>query len=124
MYLNVAFFLYYTAAVYGKGVYFALSARYSAQDKYSAPTKDGHKHIFVCNVIVGKFITGNRQMKIAPPLPGNEHLLYDTLVDNESSPTIYVAMTDSQAYPEYLITFKTGNIRGVRRVRKTQTIGM
>ena len=32
--------------------------------------------------------------------------LYDTLVDNVGSPTIFVAMKDSQAYPRYWITFK------------------
>lgn len=47
-------------------------------------------------------------MKIAPPLDpsGNTHLLYDSLVDNTANPTIFVAMTDCQAYPKYLVTFK------------------
>ncbi len=96
----------YAAAVLGKGVYFATNADYSAQDKYSAANQDGHKHMFVCNLLVGEVIRGSREMKVAPPLPWNPLLLHDTLVDRETNPTIYVAMADSQAYPEYLITFK------------------
>lgn len=48
-------------------------------------------------------------MKVAPPLDAsrNKHLLFDTLVDNVTNPTIYVVMSDSQAYPEYVVTFRT-----------------
>lgn len=97
---------YFAAAYFGKGVYFAERADYSAQDKYSAPNKDGHKHMFVCNLVVGEFTRGTRDMKIAPVLPTSPLLLHDTLVDDVTNPSIYVAMTDAQAYPEYLITFK------------------
>lgn len=34
------------------------------------------------------------------------YVTYDTLVDDETNPTIYVAMTDGQAYPRYWITIK------------------
>ena len=48
-------------------------------------------------------------MKIAPPLDPskNEHLLFDTLVNDTAKPTIYVTMSDSQAYPKYLVTFRS-----------------
>ena len=45
-------------------------------------------------------------MKTAPMIPDKLGIAYDTLVDNTSSPTIFVAMRDSQAYPKYLIQFK------------------
>lgn len=43
-----------------------------------------------------------------------KNMLYDSTVglltgDTMSSPSIYVTYHDSQAYPEYLIAFKTGN---------------
>ena len=44
-------------------------------------------------------------MKVAPKIPGKD-IAYDTLVDDTSNPTIFVAMRDSQAYPKYLIQFK------------------
>ena len=84
-----------------------MSALYSAQDKYSNPDASGNKYIFVCDLLVGKYTRGKNQMKLAPPLDDNNpHELYDTLVDDEKNPTIYVAMTDGQAYPHYLMTFK------------------
>lgn len=33
-------------------------------------------------------------------------VLYDTLVEREANPTIFVATKDSQAYPKYVIMFK------------------
>ena len=96
------------AAVFGKGVYFAARANYSAQRKYAVPDESGYQYMFICNVIVGMYTKGDKTMKIAPPLDPdrNKHLLFDTLVDNLTNPNIYVAMSDSQAYPEYLVTFK------------------
>ena len=101
--------LFYAAAVFGKGVYFAARAKYSAQEKYAALDANGYQNMFICHVIVGKYTKGDKTMKVAPPLdPGkNEHLLFDTLVDNTAKPTVYVVMSDSQAYPEYLVTFKS-----------------
>ena len=95
------------AALFGKGVYFATRANYSAQEKYAIPDQDGNQKMFICRVVVGKYTKGDKSMKIAPPLDENrnKHLLFDTLVDNPANPTIYVTMSDSQAYPEYLVTF-------------------
>jgi len=45
-------------------------------------------------------------MKVAPPLDTSTDMLYDTLVDNQDKPSIFVALTDGQAYPEYLVSFK------------------
>ena len=94
------------AACFGKGAYFAVNASYSAQEKYSTPDKSGNQHMFVCNVIIGKYTQGTSAMRVAPQLDPNTHLLYDSLVNNTVNPAIFVAMTDCQAYPKYLITFK------------------
>lgn len=96
-----------TAALFGKGVYFAARANYSAQEKYAVPDQYGNQKMFICHVVVGKYTKGDKSMKIAPPLDEskNKHLLFDTLVDNPANPTIYVVMSDSQAYPQYLVTF-------------------
>ncbi len=89
-------------------MYFAVESSYSAQDKYAVPDSSGLRYMFVCHVIIGEYALGNKDMKTAPPLtPGsNDSEVFDTLVENVDSPTIFVALTDAQAYPEYLISFK------------------
>ena len=104
--LGYIIFLVNSAAYYGRGVYFALDSSYSAQTKYAAPNKEGHQFMFVCRVIIGKYTKGNQKMKVAPPLQTGSNEVFDTLVENETTPTIFVAMSDGQAYPEYLVTFK------------------
>lgn len=60
----------------------------------------------VCSVLVGEYTRGTKDMKVPPPLQPASKDVFDSLVDNIQDPTIFVATTDSQAYPEYLITFK------------------
>ena len=97
---------YYAVTYFGKGVYFAVNSNYSAQGKYAKVNKDGHQMMFICRVLIGKYTLGNKSMKKAPTLTKNSNEVYDTLVDNIDKPTIFVAMSDWQAYPEYLVTFK------------------
>ena len=103
--LLIYYFTLYTAAYFGRGVYFARNSDYSVQDKYSAPDSSGEKNILVCSLLVSQFTKGAQSMKTAPMIDGKD-VAYDTLVDNTANPTIFVAMRDSQAYPNYLIQFK------------------
>ena len=41
-----------------------------------------------------------------PPVPFLPSQLCDSTVDDEAKPTMYITYTDSQQYPEYLITFR------------------
>ena len=45
-------------------------------------------------------------MTVPPPLSAESVIRYDTLVDKKDNPTIFVALIDGQAYPEYLVSFK------------------
>ena len=96
------------AAYFGNGVYFALNANYSALPKYSVPNKDGVQFMFICSVIIGEHTVGAIGMKVPPVLEKGSSQVYDTLVDNKDNPTIFVAVTDAQAYPQYLVSFKLG----------------
>ncbi len=88
-------------------MYFAVESSYSAHDRFSVPdSSSGLRYMFVCTVIIGEYTRGKEDMKTAPPLTPGSNEVFDTLVDNVKSPTIFVALTDAQAYPEYLITFK------------------
>jgi serine/threonine protein kinase len=95
------------ATAYGQGVYFASTANYSADDTYSRPDPRGDKRMYLCRVLVGEWTLGDSCMRY-PPIKGSGEAqeTYDTTVDNEESPSIFVVYHDAQAYPEHLITFR------------------
>lgn len=96
---------YHVATVYGKGVYFACDANYSARDQYSPRDANNNKHMFLAKVLTGEFTVGNSGYVTPPSKSGNSLDLYDSVVDNVSNPSIFVIFGDAQAYPDYHITF-------------------
>lgn len=92
---------------YGLGVYFAVSAALSAHERFSPPSSNGSKFIFMAQVLTGDFVKGSPGLR-APPLraqPGHcPPRRYHSVVDNSQHPTIFVIFNDTQAYPQYLIT--------------------
>ncbi|KAF6100501.1 poly(ADP-ribose) polymerase family member 10 [Phyllostomus discolor] len=91
--------------LYGKGVYFAKRASLSVQNRYSPPSADGHKAVFVARVLTGDYGLGNRELR-APPQRAPGHVLprYDSAVDCLRQPSIFVIFHDTQALPTHLIT--------------------
>ena len=98
-----------TATYFGQGVYFAVQSSYSAQDKYTPPDTDGYKYMFRVRAVVGRFTKGDQSMRVPPPIDPNDtdSDSYDSLADKDTNPGIYVIFHDDQAYPEYLIKFKS-----------------
>jgi len=95
---------FYAAGTYRKGIYFTASFSYSASSSYSVPDTRGQKDIYQTFLLTGDFTMG-RQPYITPPKkPG--YVTFDSVVDNVSNPNIFVIFNGSQAYPEYLITFR------------------
>lgn len=92
------------ATAFGDGVYFAVNASYSCQTRYSPADGLGNRHIYLCKVLTGEYTLGKNGLRV-PPVKNN-HILYDSLVDNTTNPGMYIIFNDTQAYPEYLITFK------------------
>ncbi|XP_028261577.1 protein mono-ADP-ribosyltransferase PARP14-like isoform X2 [Parambassis ranga] len=92
------------AARYGKGVYFAVNAAYSARS-FSPADTSSLKRLFVARVLTGRYTKGDRNMVAAPARGPDTTDCYDSLVDNEQQPSMFVIFHDDQAYPEYLITF-------------------
>ncbi|CAI9714786.1 protein mono-ADP-ribosyltransferase PARP14-like [Octopus vulgaris] len=86
------------ATAYGEGVYFTRDIRYSADDNYSTPDHHRIKRIYKCSVLVGRVMQGHHRLKFLQES-------YNSAVDNIQTPSIYVIFHDSQAYPNYLITF-------------------
>jgi len=101
--------IFHTATSMGRGVYFARQFSYSAHDQYSVPSSDGQKSIYQSLVLTGDFVVGHRS-DIEPPLRPSSIVgsvsRYDSVVNDALNPGIFVIFTDTQAYPEYLITFK------------------
>ncbi|XP_077740585.1 protein mono-ADP-ribosyltransferase PARP14 isoform X6 [Canis aureus] len=94
------------AVAYGKGTYFAVNARYSANDTYSRPDINGKKHMYYVRVLTGTYTRGNQSLIVPPPKSAdNPTDLYDTVTDCVQNPGLFVVFYDYQAYPEYLITF-------------------
>ncbi|XP_034043176.1 protein mono-ADP-ribosyltransferase PARP14-like isoform X1 [Thalassophryne amazonica] len=94
------------AACYGNGTYFAVDASYSARDTYSMPDSQGQKYMYLCRVLTGDFTDGQQNMIVPPDKPSGSLQRYDSVVDNTAKPSMFVIFHDTQAYPEYLITFK------------------
>jgi len=93
------------ATVYGNGVYFAASASYSSSPTYSVPDHDGVQMMFLAKVLVGEYAQGRRDMRTPPVKIGN--ILYDSVVDRLRTPGMYVIFSDPQAYPAYILKFKS-----------------
>lgn len=92
------------ASMFGKGVYFAVDAAYSA-NRYSPADASGLKRLYVARVLTGRYTVGNASMKTTPPRGSDPTDCYDSVVNNQQKPSMFVIFHDDQAYPEYLITF-------------------
>ncbi|XP_071360893.1 protein mono-ADP-ribosyltransferase PARP12 isoform X2 [Trachinotus anak] len=86
---------------YGKGSYFARDASYS--DRYASIKRSQNKIMFVALVLVGEYSRGRSNFVRPPPKDGRT--LYDSCVDSESNPSIYVVFEKQQIYPEYVIDY-------------------
>ena len=87
-------------------MYFAVNAHYSTS--YSKPDVNGLFRMYYARVLTGQFAGGDPSMK-TPPSRNDLHnpsLHYDSTVDRPFAPTMYVIYYDTQAYPEYIVTFK------------------
>ncbi|KAK6178592.1 hypothetical protein SNE40_013346 [Patella caerulea] len=90
------------ATVHGQGVYFAVNSSYSVN--YARKNTSGLRQMYQCKVLVGDYTQGNSAYRVPPNKPGGTQV-YNSLVDNTSNPSMYIIFNDTQAYPEYLITF-------------------
>lgn len=87
--------------MFGKGSYFAVSAKYS--HNY---TKGPIHLMFQARVLIGSYTKGREDMTCPPIIKGAGHSRYDSCVDNTTCPSIFVVFDRNQCYPEYLIAYK------------------
>lgn len=85
------------------GSYFARDASYS--HAYCPPGLKTNI-MFVARVLVGDFVKGHATYVRPPAKSSNGLRFYDSCVDNEFNPSIFVVFEKYQIYPEYLIEYK------------------
>ena len=91
--------------MYGKGVYFAVEARYSA-GSYTKADAEGRRYMYLSRVLTGAYTKGNEDLIEPPPKdPATPNIKYDSVTDDTVRPNMFVVFTDTQAYPEYLVIF-------------------
>ena len=98
--------LFLTATAYGRGVYFARDASYS--HGYTAPDANSQRHMYYAQVLTGEYTVGNSLM-LVPPAKNPQvdaNVIFDSTVNNVSTPTIFVVYQDTQCYPAYLISYQ------------------
>ncbi|KGL88949.1 Poly [ADP-ribose] polymerase 12, partial [Charadrius vociferus] len=88
---------------YGNGSYFARDASYS--HPYCQPEAKT-KVMFVARVLVGDYVKGNEAYVRPPPKSFGGLQFYDSCVDDELNPSIFVVFEKHQIYPEYMIDYK------------------
>ncbi|NXT85795.1 PAR12 polymerase, partial [Zapornia atra] len=88
---------------YGHGSYFARDASYS--HAYCEPEVKTYA-MFVARVLVGEHTKGSVSCVRPPPKPSAGLQFYDSCVDNELNPSIFVVFEKHQIYPEYIIEYK------------------
>ncbi|XP_073709806.1 protein mono-ADP-ribosyltransferase PARP12 isoform X2 [Misgurnus anguillicaudatus] len=89
--------------LYGKGSYFARDASYS--DRYAQPKTSRRKKMFMALVLVGEFTRGKSSFVRPPQKNNNNQAFYDSCVDSETNPAIFVVFEKFQIYPEYIIEY-------------------
>ena len=90
---------------YGQGTYFARDASYSLN--YAKAGDGGGRYMYLARVLVGQFCVGDANMKVPPEKhPSRPEILYESAVDDQVNPCIFVVFYDNQCYPEYLITMQ------------------
>ncbi|XP_063251377.1 zinc finger CCCH-type antiviral protein 1-like isoform X3 [Prinia subflava] len=99
---------------YGKGSYFARDARYA--HAYCQATAQG-RLMFVARVLVGDYVRGNAAYVRPPEKSADKMWFYDSCVDDELNPSVFVVFEKHQIYPEYIIEYEKERITEQKETR-------
>ena len=63
--------------------------------------------MFLARVITGDYSKGHHSLRATPDMThsGDAARKYDSVVDDEANPSMFIVFKDSSAYPSYLISF-------------------
>ncbi|XP_069484823.1 protein mono-ADP-ribosyltransferase PARP12-like [Ambystoma mexicanum] len=88
--------------VFGQGSYFSRDASYSQQ---YCQCSSNLKSMFLARVLVGDFVKGHVSFRRPPTKPNNPKQTYDSCVDSEQNPSVFVIFEKHQAYPDYVLEY-------------------
>jgi len=92
---------------FGRGIYFSRDVRYSLSNAGAQAGVGDRRYVYLARVLVGQHCVGNVSMEVPPPKnPSRPEILYESVVNHQGNPSIFVVFYDNQCYPEYLITVK------------------
>ena len=101
---------YFSGHQYGRGVYFARDAQYSlrfAVNRERRAGTQGRRYMYLARVLAGQYCIGYETMIVPPPKnPSRPEILFESVVDDQRNPSVFVVFSDNQCYPEYLITLQ------------------
>ncbi|KAK3105981.1 hypothetical protein FSP39_010098 [Pinctada imbricata] len=86
----------------GKGAHFTLNSNIADQ---WANRNERKRLMLRAKVLVGNYTKGKRSFECPPFIPGEGYSLFDSCVDDVTSPQIFVTFDTNQSYPEYLIQY-------------------
>ena len=91
--------------MWGNGTYYAKNASYS--HGYAFNTPNGHLQIFLCDVLVGDYVTLRPQAMVKPPpKKGKPNSFYHSVKGNTGGSDIWITYEVSMSYPKYLIEYR------------------
>jgi hypothetical protein len=108
------------ATAYGRGVYFARDASYSADPTYAVRGANGLQYMMACRVVVGEYCRGQVDAVTPDVRDPKTHALYDSTVgllgnDTMARPSIYVTY-----HGEFVLKLKV--IPVMKRVAMSRTM--
>ncbi|KAH3846138.1 hypothetical protein DPMN_088434 [Dreissena polymorpha] len=92
------------ATIYGQGAYFARDAKYSHQ--YTKVDQNMERFMLQANVLIGYYTKGDPQYRRPSEKQDKDHELFDSCVDDEQNPSMFILFDKNAYYPEYLIQYK------------------
>mmetsp|Transcript_23685 Transcript_23685/g.54705 ORF Transcript_23685/g.54705 Transcript_23685/m.54705 type:complete len:1036 (+) Transcript_23685:35-3142(+) len=93
-----------TAALWGKGIYFARDAQYPDDHGIVMQDDKGIKEVLLCLVVTGMSIVGDPSYKLLPHRNGTAHR-YNSFVDSSSNPEIFAVTLSSAALAAYVVRY-------------------
>jgi len=97
-------------SVWGSGTYFARDAKYVVNSNFCSARPDGSHRLLMCLVTIGIPCLGDPSHVGVLPMRQPPHR-YNCTVDSLSNPEVFIVQHPSAAYPAYVITFASSQIR-------------
>ena len=82
---------------------------HTLQEMHAAKDFNGNYVMLIANVLCGEICKGKAKYKLTSwPINKNgcKGLIYDSLVNKTTNPSIFVIHDDVRAYPMFVVTFK------------------